>query len=242
MIEFERIRFVTSFANSWLYNLTFLDESSFFTTAHLTGKCCFLHFRNNIAAPNNNAFKSDKFFNMRRVEFADSMHFFQFEGSNLNHYLHLSVVFNLWHCILPKRVVWATWLKLRRVAHTDLSVQVHFLVGSCSNQIEKGNNIAWKIFELPIEGFVILVNMITVDFQNSLFELLQFFEFIEVVRLSHILFVILVYIVKFIIVHLNKCVDKAFNFLLGFVCTNIGTPNYLSVTSLLLHTLVLHSS
>lgn len=138
--------------------------------------------------------------------------------------------------------MWATWLKLRRVAHTDLSVQVHLLVGSRGDQIEKGNNIAWKIFELPIQGLVILVNMVTVDFQNSFFEFLQFFEFIEVVRCSAILFVILVVIVKFIIVHLNKCVDKAFNFLLGLVGTNIGAPNYLSVTGLLLHALVLHSS
>lgn len=128
------------------------------------------------------------------------------------------------------------------IPHTNLSVKVHFSINCSGYQIKQRNNVARKVFELFIELLVILPDVIAIDFQNCFLEFFKFLKLFKVKGWSHELLVILVVIV-IVVIHLNKCVDERLKLLLGFIGTNICSPNHLSVLAdFLIHSLVKHTS
>jgi len=67
VIELKSVWLVATLANRWLNDLALFDESALLAAAKLTRECSFLHFGNDVAAPNDNALEGNELLNVRGV-------------------------------------------------------------------------------------------------------------------------------------------------------------------------------
>lgn len=105
MVQLECVRLVAAFANSRLNNLALLDEPSFFSLAVLTCERCFLHFRNDVRASDDNASQSNQLFNVSWVQLSNSVDLPKVEGPHLYNCVQLVIVLRIYVWVLGEGTV-----------------------------------------------------------------------------------------------------------------------------------------
>lgn len=101
-----------------------------------------------------------------------------------------------------------------------------------NDKIENGNDVSWVVFNLAVQALIESVDVVHVNIEDNFFSFFHLLHFFDVKRSSGVLVIVVSVII--IVFHLNKVVDKVFEFDLDFSSVDVSSPQHLSRSGMLL--------